>query len=269
MASENKMKEKFSQITSRQKAIMGAMVVVVLIIVWQVTGLFGGGKSTPTPVAIKPVSTMQATSSSPSAANNRSATSPSQGPEAASSLPAEHVVAPRQATVLNEPQFMKLQKMTEEKYIGKLNELEELKIQRQIAETNQAIAAAKLATVSAEKDISDLLTKPAPVLVPPSAYANQLVAPTVTGQEVVNVNNGTTMPPPPIKEEPVIDYSLISVSMQLNRWSAVLGYQGKLYSVNVGDTLQPDGSVVTSINKNSVILKKDDKTRKVNIVSSI
>jgi hypothetical protein len=153
-----------------------------------------------------------------------------------------------------------MQKATEEKYVVKLNELEELRLQRQIAEMNQGIAAAKLATVTAEKDISDLLTRPSQPSqpIPESVYTSQLV------------NQGaaeTPIPPPPITN-PIADYTLISVSMQLHKWSAVIGYQGKLFYVNIGDSL-PDNSTVVSINKNNVILKKDGETKKIAMVSSI
>lgn len=274
MASENKMKQMMSQSTPRQKAILVVMVLVVLIVVWQVKSLMGGGSVSPPPTPAKPTTAMSAAgpnaSKSVAPSNTPGAATPPPGSSAAAAPAQQEPDQLKQVSVVNDPQFLKMQKTTEEKYVDKLNQLEELKIQRQIAETNQAITTAKLATVSAEKNISDLLTKPEPVAVAPSAYANQLIIPTQTGApNMPGAEQAAQQAPPTPKAPPEIDYLLISVSMQLNHWNAVIGYQGQLYSVGVGDVLHPDGSVVTNINKNSVTLKKNDKTRVVNIVSSI
>ena len=56
--------------------------------------------------------------------------------------------------------------------------------------------------------------------------------------------------------------------MQFNRWTAVLGSQGKLYNVAVGDVLA-DGERVLSISKSGVILEKEGKSKKISIISSI
>lgn len=251
-------KNMLSQMTSRQKMIIGSMIVVVLIIIWQVMSLFPG---TPKTVMTPPPKMAMTGGGGPNANAPMPAGSPSAAPAPAPT--AEQALLRQANAVTNDNQFIKMQKATEEKYVGKLNELEELKIQRQIAETNQAISAAKLATVTAEKDISDLLTKPTPPPIPPSAYANQLANPTA-GSQIIPVSA-----PPAVKVEPIVEYSVISVSMQMDKWSAVLGYEGKLYNVGIGDTLPADGSVVVNINRNSVVLKKDGVTRKVNMVSSI
>ena len=174
----------------------------------------------------------------------------------------------RQAQVISDAQFLQQQQMTEQKYIGKINDLENLKIQKEIAETNQAIATAKLATVTAEKNISDLLTKPAAPEIPAGAYANKLATPTLQGESIVN-EPSVSSPAPAAPAIPQIEYKVISVSMQLGKWNAVIGYQGKLYNVTVGDILSEDNSVVTNINKNGVLLKKDGKIRKVNIMLAI
>ena len=240
--------EKSSQMNARQKTIIAAVIVIILIIIWQVMSLFP--KSTPTPAPV-----------AKAAQNNMSASGGNQN--APVNAPAQQVEQLHQAPLPPDPQFANLQKTTEVKYVNKLNELEDLKIQRQIAETNQAISAAKLATVTAEKDISDLLTKPAPPApLAPSAYATQLVTPT-SGHPVGE--------PPPAPKEVVaaVDYSVISVSMQLHKWSAVLGYQGRLFNVSVGDILPIDHSVVTNINRNGISLRKDGQTRKISMVSSI
>jgi type IV pilus biogenesis protein PilP len=157
------------------------------------------------------------------------------------------------------------QEEDQKKYLGKVDELQTLKLQRQIAETNQAIAAARLATVTAEKGITDLLTssKSQPANVPQIVYSNQLENPSNVPSSLPAVT------PTPAPAEPEVEYSVISVAMQLHQWSAILGYQGKLYNVTVGDTLPPDNSKVTQITSSHVTLRKDGKSRKVSVLSSI
>lgn len=272
MALENKMKEKMAQTTSRQKVIIVVMIIVVLIIVWQIVGLMGNDSNPPAPV-IQPTSKMNASKPDEKGVKNTPVQAeapssdqiqkPSSGPEVDDNL--------KQASIVNDPQFNRMQRMTEEKYVGKLNELEELRIQRQIAETNQAIAAAKLATVTAEKDISDLLTAPAPGSSPyltnqPAKTSVDVTPPSMGGEQSANASDIPKILTPPPEAAP---YKLMSVSMLFNKWTAVVSLQNTMFNVGVGDILPPDGSVVTNINKNSITLKKDGKSRKVSITASI
>jgi type IV pilus biogenesis protein PilP len=234
----------------KQKAMIGAVVIVVLIVIWQMFGLMGSGGSSAPPTATA-VNQGAKTSNATAASSGMNATSAVNGQTT-------QQVELKQAQVINDVKFLQSQQASEQKYIGKINDLEDLKIQRAIAETNQAIAAAKLATVTAEKNISDLLTKPATPEVPAGIYANKLTNPTQAETIIVSTTATST-----------VEYTVISVSMQLGKWNAVLGYQGKLYSVVVGDVLAVDDSVVTSINKNGVVLQKDGKSRKISITSAI
>lgn len=240
--------------TAKQKGMIGAMIIIVLVVIWQVMGLVGSGSSA------KPVSA-GSTASKNGTANKMTSTMPTSALTAGNN-PTLQPNELRQAAVASDTRFLQLQQMSEQKYIGKLNDLEDLKIQREIAETNQAIATAKLATVTAEKNISDLLTRTAPEA---SAYANKLAQLGTNGANV-NANEAPASPVPVALD---VGYSIISVSMQLHKWSAIIGYQGKLFNVVVGDVLAPDGSVVVNINKNSVILKKNDTIRKISITSSL
>jgi len=243
-------KEIFTGMTAKQKGMIGAMVVVVLVIVWQVIGLIGGSGSTP-PAQSMPV------------ANKNSAANKTTPTATAANNHALQQNQLQQATVASDTRFLQLQQMSEQKYIGKLNDLEDLRIQREIAETNQAIATAKLATVTAEKNISDLLTKPAMPEVSIAAYANRLAGPGSGADETTSLSSTTTT------TTTSEGYTIISVSMQLHKWNAIIGYQGKLFTVAVGDVLAPDSSVVININKNGVTLKKDDKIRKISITSGL
>jgi hypothetical protein len=277
MTPEKQMKNRLQDMPLKQKITIVITIIVVLIVIWQVIGLFGNES---VPPAKAPVIATKMNSKAPAASNMI------QGPgnlppgqpmvaTQAQAVPPGQVVAPREVAITRD-QYLQEQEKTEKKYLKQLNDLEQLKLERQIEETNQAIATARLATVTAEKSTADLLTKPTPV-VSNAAYANQLVRPTRSGESVVEssgppeiVSQPPTsvaeLEPPPI---PDVSYSVISVSMQFNRWTAVIGSQGKLFNVSVGDTLPPDGSVIVSINKNGVVLKKDDRKRKVSITSAI
>ena len=145
-----------------------------------------------------------------------------------------------------ELELVRLQQETQAKYVAALNELQMLKIAREIAQTNQAIAAARLATVTAEKNTLLLLSPP------PPAYAQGLVTP---------VSGTPSMSSP--------GYTVVSVSQLQNRWNAVLGYQDKLYSVSIGDVLPSDGSTVVSISRSGVVLEKDGAKRKISMVPII
>ena len=145
--------------------------------------------------------------------------------------------------------------------------MEELRIQRQIAETNQAIAAAKLATVTAEKDISDLLTRPAPGTMTVNTYGN---VPGKTSAEILPPGEeGAATIPVIVPKQQEVPYSLVSISMSLNKWNAIVALQGQMFSVGVGDILPPDESVVTHISKNSITLRKDGKSRRIGITASL
>jgi hypothetical protein len=248
-------KEKLGEMTAKQKAMIGVMAVVVLVVIAQVMGLMGNGLTKSVPSTASTTSTVNK-SSEP---NKMGGAAVSPSPESNKMLQQNEL---QQAPVANDARFLQLQQMSEQKYIGKLNDLEDLKIQREIAETNQAIATAKLATVTAEKNINDLLTKPVPK-VPASAYANKLAHP---GAEETAAETSTSSA---TRTMPDVDYTIISVSMQLHKWNAIIGYQGKLFNVAVGDVLAADGSVVVDINKNSVTLKKEGETRKISITTGI
>ncbi|HSW93335.1 MAG TPA: hypothetical protein VLJ15_03155, partial [Gammaproteobacteria bacterium] len=151
----------------------------------------------------------------------------------------------------------------QEAYLDSVNQLQLLRVKREIAETNQAIAAARLATETANKNMSDLLTQPA---VMPEAPAGNNVG---TYGEKTGTAQPANQNAQPVKQ-PLLDvpFTVVSVSMQLNRWSAVLGYEDKLYSVSLGDSLF-DGSKVVSINKSGVTLMKDGKRRRISIQTTI
>ncbi len=273
MMPRKSVKEVLSGISTKQKVIAVVLVIMVFFIVWQVIGLFGkGGKPIPSPMTMTKQNlghpqAMQMTSPNPVGGVP--------GGAMVNAVPPPPVqVEPRPTPTQEDSALIKLQQQTQAKYIAALNELQMLKIQREIAETNQAITSAKLATVTSEKGITDLLTAPAVQSQPAvnfGAYANRLASPVPTGGEVV-VAPAATIPPVIQRPAPVVvetPYVVISVSMQLGTWRAVIGYQGKLFSVTVGDVLPVDGAKIVSISRRGVELRKDGKTRRVPITSVI
>ncbi len=285
--------------TNKQKLTALILLIVLIVVIWQIKGLFSGGGSNQviTPTQKSPVMSNNAPMSNNTPMSNVNApggaipnptSNPMPGTNPPSlpnmSLPVTSAsVTPTQAPsnqmqisdVSMDNQILEIQKESEQKYVDQLNQLQMLKIQREIAETNQAIATARLATVTAEKNVSDILTKPlikpvevAPPSIPAGAYANALIG----GAPPVTVAQKEVLPAPPLNNPPppvVMEYVVISVSMEFGRWTAVLGAEGKLYNVSVGDVLPTDGSVVVSINRNGVTLIKNGKRRKVSIISSI
>lgn len=236
-----------SKLTTRQKVTGGILVVVVLVILWQVVGLFGDSSTasvapTPTPAHGGPM-----------------AAAPQNTPQAAQ-LPKQEGASQR------ELELVKLQQDTQAKYLEALNELQMLRVTREIAEANQAISTAKLNSITAQKKIVDLLVTPEPQVMP-TDYARSLVAPVSSGATVRPTNMPTTLPPTSM--QPEVNYTAISVSQLQNKWNAVLGYQGTLYNVMVGDVLPADGSKVVSIDKSGVVLEKDGAKKKISLVPII
>jgi len=240
--------------TLRQKITAIVVLAVLGFLGWQVKGMFSGG--TPS------VATKGFASTNPSKPGQppQNAGMP-QPPQPVADPPAAPAMTPREA------ELMKLQQETEARYLAALNELQLLKIDREIAETNKAIASAKLDMVHSEKSIVELLS---PASVPSNPY--QAFAPT-------NKKGETPTPPfvagaPAAMAQPGVmqtqpSYTVISVSEIQYRWAAVLGYQGSLYSVHVGDILPGDGSKVITINKSGVTLEKDGQITKVSMVPVI
>ena len=241
---------------STRQMVTGVIVLLVLIVLaWQVHSLFGGGSST---VPATNPSTPNATNQNMSSAMMKNNSGGGMQPQPAQITPtptAVPAVAQDSATTAREAQLMQLQQQTEANYLKAMNDLQVLRVQRDIAETNQAIMAAQLSQVQAEKKIVDLLAPPAP---PPTSatYAKNLVNP---------VNEGNPMPLP----SPEATYTVISVSQLQYQWSAVVGSQGNLYSVRVGDILPADGSRVMSIDKSGIMLQKNGATRKISLIPII
>jgi hypothetical protein len=268
----NRMSDKIAMMPARQKVMAVITVVIVLIVLWMVIDMFRTPKQVSVPASQSMAKPAAMAATSPSDAQQPMGQSLPGGAQQGAQMQAMPQQAPQlmQTNVLTmskDAELMKQQQQTQKDYLDKLNELQLLKVQREISETNQAISAARLATVTADKSMTDLLTKPAAPEVPASAYANSLSGSVKPGFPIANGGSAPTTPAAPTVAAP--SYVVISVSMQFNRWSAVVGSGGKLYNVSVGDTLPPDGAVVLSISSRGIVLEKDGKKQIVNLISSI
>jgi type IV pilus biogenesis protein PilP len=224
--------------SSRQKVIVLVLVIVIAIILWQVVGLF---RTHSTPVAPAPTK----------ATVNVQTVTPKQ------LLPPQAQTKPVAPLSPREVEMQRMQQEAQAKYLAALNELQMLRLNQSIAEANRAIMTAKLATVTAEKGIVDLLAPPTQVTT--NTYAQGLVSPTSSSP--------TNVPPPIVTTD--VKYTVISVTLLQSKWSAVIGYSGNLYHVSVGDILPPDGSTVVSISKSGVTLQKDGVRRRISLVPII
>lgn len=258
-----------SGISTKQKLMAVILIIVIAVIIWQVMGVMGSGSSSngknaaitpasapaqPQP-AHKPAAPMQP-SANPAGATVVVPPAPNMMQQQPAPMTSQ-AANPAQPQAASNADIIKAQQDQQQAYLTSVNELQMLKLQRDIAETNQAIETARLATETAKKNITDLMAKPIPQPTPAGNYANSLVKPV---QPSGDSNGAMAM---------AVPYTVISVSMQLNRWTAVLGYQGKLYSVSVGDVLPVDGWVVSYIGRDGVVLKKEDQTRKISLVPAI
>lgn len=229
-------KEMLAGMDTRKKATIGAFVVIVLVIVWQVIGLFGGsGESAPEADA-------------QAAAAQSSLPTPKPAPVA---------TAEQAAQVSQDDQEMqRVLKETQARYIAAVNEVQLMKVAQDMADINAKIMKSKEDTVTSQKKIVDMLTQPDPSTMQQSDVTSD-------GQAV----SGQTQQGGLIQKD--VTYSVVSISQLRGKWGAVLSYGSNLYSVHVGDVLPTDNSSVISINKSSVVLEKDGVRSKISMVSVI
>jgi type IV pilus biogenesis protein PilP len=226
-----------SSMTPRQKVTAGVVVLVVLIIIWQLWGMFGGGDETPAPIR-PPTTARPATQAG------------ARGPDGAAAMPTPKPtdLTPAKPMTEREAELMRLQQETQVKYLEALNQLQMLKVQRDIANTSKDISTAKLASVTSEKKIVDMLSPPAP----PPTTTTPIINKSLTDLSAQDVR-----------------YTVVSVSQVQYRWGAVLSYKGSLYNVHVGDVLSPDGSTVVAISRNGVTIQKDGVRKRLPLITSI
>ncbi len=256
-----------SNMNSRQKLIAGVVVLVVIVLVWQLYSILGQGSGERTAskpaMAASPPPPQQAAQSQP-AMIAQPAPAPKVPQQAELPKPTVESMSPL------EVELMRLQQETQAKYLAALNQLQMLKIERDIAENNRAIMSARLSTVKDQKSIVDMLAPPQAVATSHSSYAQDLVGDiNHSGKPSTTLSAAETMQRSTQQENSDVKYVVISVSQLQNRWSAVLGYQGNLYNISVGDVLPSDGSKVISISSSGVVLDKDGEKKKISLVPII
>jgi hypothetical protein len=240
----------------KQKIMLVVTVVIIIFVAWQVYGLFGGGGGE----AEAPATTANKAAAGQPAAGGTPAS------QAAAGAPAE-IPQPKQAPVQANTELLKIQQDTQAKYVSALNELQMLKVQKEIAETKQAITSSILANATAEKSITDLLT------VQQIPTQNQFSsAPSAPAAMPTGGMSSSDQPVKPMTSMFMeVPYTIVSVTFKNERWNAVLMYQEKYYHVSVGDVLPADNTTVTAINKNGVTLTnmKDRSIRKILISGTL
>lgn len=230
-----------------KKKITYLLIVVVLAFFgWQAMDMFGGAAD----VAQGPI--MQKNPDIPKVANL---------------LPQQQKTSSQQPMTEREAQLVRLQQETQAKYIAAVNELQMLKIEKDIAETSRDVSRAKLEGITAQKGIVDLLTPEKVIRASTDSYAQGLLSPgaTTSAASTTSTPESTDTPTKVVTEY----YSVVSVSKLRGQWIAVLGNSGTLYKVQQGDVLPLDGSVVSRIDRNGVQLEKDGKTTKLSMVPII
>lgn len=230
----------------KKKLITYAVVgFVVLLIIWQVMSLFGGGAADSQPLTIP---------------------NPDK-PKEASLLPPPQLAQKPAPMTEREMQLMKLQQETQAKYLAAVTELQILKISKDIAEIKRDVTKATLENITAQKSIVELLT-PKKATIGSDPYS-----PGLDGNPPVQPPAGasTTSTTESTADQASLanDYKVVSVSKLRGEWVAVLGAGTALYSVKMGDVLPADGSTVTGIDRGGVQLEKNGKTRKLSMVSVI
>jgi len=247
--------EKPQTSSGRQKAITGIVVIIAIVVIWQVIGLFR--KSTPpaplptTPV--KPMGKNPAPAASASATQAHATLTPHATPSTSTSAPPASTSTPT-------PYENKAQQEMEEKYAAAVNELQMLKITKEIVEANKAIMDAKLATIKTQTGIIEAVkagtgggTEPAPqsqAPLPPTPIQPPIYQPAPQQPGL----NAPTSAISSIIGASQMNYTVVSVLRSQRKWSAVLSSQGKLYYVSIGDVLSDD-SVVSSIDRTGVTLQ--------------
>ncbi len=222
------------------KIKIGAAVVVLLIVIYMMIGMFSSGteeppKMKPNPDIPKPGELMPAPPK-----------------------PAQQSAA---AAESSDAKLLALQTEAQARYMTALNELQMLKINKDIAEANKAIMKAKEDTVTSQVKIVTLLTPPAPPA-PPAQVEQKPVNPGLADVSLRGV--------PPAPAQPKNDdMSVVSVTNIRGRWMAVINGGKALYKVTIGDTIPDEESTVVSIDRSGVTVEKDGTKRKIYMNSVI
>lgn len=211
------MADQSMQPDKKRKITLALLALVFLVILWQLYGLFSSNAPAPT----------QNTANKTTLSNSQK-------------MPASKSLIPETAAKTAED---KLRENASNRYLAAVDELQLLKVNKQIAETNRDIAKAGQETVNAQRNTLEILSG----IMPPSSASGYAA-------------NLSAQPSQPIASAPVQapsqseNYVVVSVSMLQGKWSAVLGNQGQLFNVSSGDIIPLDQSKILSIDRSGVVI---------------
>lgn len=229
-----------------KKIVTIALVIIIGgVVIWQAVDLFSGPgeveavaqtKTIPNPDIPKPASLM---------ASDTSKTAP---------------------MTEQEIKMMQAQKINDQKYLDQINQLKFLQIELSIAGANKEITKAREDTIASQVKMNEMLKSAQPKT---ASYTDSLTGLPGAAPADTNAAPPTSSSPGTTASSTTEDYTVVSVTNLQGRWMAVVGLNGKLYNVAVGDTVGSDGATVISIDKSGVTLEKKDKKTKVNMNSVI
>lgn len=237
----------FKAMDTSKKIKLGLLVVLLFVVLYLFKG-FLGSDDLPVPPST-PVKS--ATDTQTSAAT-----------------PVTTVVAPSTNVLVQniqpiEDSLLKNAKTTQQKYLKASDELKLLQLEEKIAETKRAIVAAQLDALKAQTEMKTITTPPPSA---PINYGQALTNPTATPTTAVS----NTAPLPSYSSTSAVEstdnenYKLLYVANQGGVWEAIIGSNGKLYSVTTNSVL-PDGTTVVAISGNNVQLIKGSAKRVISI----
>lgn len=156
-------------------------------------------------------------------------------------------------------EMLKVQQEIQAKYLDALNQLQMMKLSRDLAQVNSDIMSAKLAAVQSQKKIVDLLAPGSS-----GSYGASQMTQTPTSPQT-GANGNAQAAPAIATPEP---FTAVSVTQLQYKWSAVLRAGDKLMTVREGDVL-PDGSKIIVIDKSGVTIDRGGMQMKYSIVSGV
>lgn len=220
------MKTLLNKLDKRQKILISLLAVVVLVLIWQVYGLFANDKSVITGEVAKGDRPVAPTINNRLLLNNQT-------------VRGNQPIAPTAgAATAVDPATN-----SQAEYLRLVNEYQMAQLQRMIAEDNEAIAVAKRNAAQAMSDTAKM-----------AGSADSLVASSSDDNNGDQDNSNT--------------YSLVYTGQQNDgQWTATLKKNGQTYDVIPGRQL-PDGSQVTSIDENGVLLNQAQNAGKLLVTFS-
>jgi hypothetical protein len=225
------MLEKLKKLDGKQKVKLIALIVVLLIVVWQLSSLFGSSGSR-TPAIKKQSMIAPQVSERPGVIKKES-------------LPKLSAEATNNTS------------KSQRNYIDALNKLQMLQVEQKILTTKESISQAKLSIATTEKNLMELnAPPPIPAPIPVATYAKHLVNPAGNQPSFHIIDNSNNR------------YKLLYVANVSGAWQAIIGNQGKLYNVTIGTAL-PNGSRIATITDTTVTLENGNTRKTISITPVI